>query len=98
MTNRGLDKVFLDAMRSKLQQGRENGYVGWDEHWEGTIWSTNDPIGYLLDLLNHEVLELDRAINTGTKEEVKFEAADVANYAMLIADYIGGLSVEKKDE
>lgn len=91
MPIRNLDNRFLDAMREKLQHGRERGYHGWDHKWKGTVWPTNNPSGYLLDRLNHEVLELAVAMDTGTKEQIKKEAADVANFAMMIADKTGSL-------
>lgn len=88
---RNLDKEFLNAMREKLQSGRERGYHGWDHNWKGTVWPTNNPRGYLLDRLNHEVLELAIALENGTKEQIRLEAADVANFAMMIADITGSL-------
>jgi hypothetical protein len=91
MIIRDLDKRFLNAMREKLQHGRDRGYHGWDQKWKDTVWPTNNPSGYLLDRLNHEILELAVAMETGTKEQIKQETADVANFAMMIADITGSL-------
>src|SRR5688572_3388734 len=41
--------------------------------------------------LQEEAAELDGAIDFGTPGEIAKEAADVANFAMMIADVCGGL-------
>ena len=91
MTIRDLDPNFLNAMRHKMQSGRESGKVGWDRKWEDTVFPTNDPVGYLLDCLNHEILELAIAIDQGVVSDILYEAADVANFAMMIADITDAL-------
>lgn len=48
-------------------------------------WSEADT-GYLLDRLVQEVMELRQAIDMETAEDVINECADVANFAMMIAD------------
>lgn len=53
-------------------------------------WSTCD-IDYLEERLEDEVDELKLAVRERTSEVVAREAADVANYAMMIADKLGGL-------
>lgn len=89
MTIRDLDEEFLNAMRAKLYQGRRDGYVGYDCYWKKTVFPRKNirgATGYLMDRLQHEVLELAEAITIGTREQIKNEAADVANFAMFIAD------------
>ncbi len=70
---------FAVQMEKKL---RENDHK---KHW------SECSVDYLYDRMDQEVVELDRALleveRTGNgKEEVIFEAADVANFAMMIAD------------
>ena len=67
---------FADAMEAKL---RKNDYKG---HWHYT------GLQYLSMRLTQEREELRRAVDRGNPEEVLNEAADVANFAMMIADYI----------
>lgn len=70
---------FSGAMFSKLLANRHKG-----------DWSRCD-FGYLLDRLRGESLELERSIGNKTPEEILSEAADVANFAMMIADNAGAL-------
>ncbi len=97
---RGLDKQFLAAMRRKMDSGRRNGYVGWDRKWKKTVW--NNPncgggnYGDLMQGLRNEVTELTLALDKDNLQNILNECADVANYAMMIADYEGCLEREKK--
>lgn len=92
MKTRGLDRRFLDAMREKLSHGRERGYVGWDEHWKCRFASPPmGPNGLLFTRLREEVTELSTALHGEDKELIRKEAADVANFAMFIADIHGAL-------
>ncbi len=72
---------FAEQMEAKL---REN------DHKAG--WLTQHPV-ILLDLLRGEVRELRNAVGDNLKtldsDEVVREAADVANFAMMIADNFG---------
>lgn len=65
--------AFAFAMEHKLKLNDHKG--GWDEI------SVED----LLDLLEEEVKELREAVTEGNPYEIIFEAADVANFAMMIA-------------
>ena len=56
-----------------------------------TSFATPTPAKFLLNRLVGEVLELTIALEKGSPEQIKFEAADVANFAMMIADYTGSL-------
>jgi hypothetical protein len=90
MKIRGIDKRFLVAMRSKLESGRRKGHVGWDSHWIACCSAGWYPkgvgIGTLFDKLMHEVIELALALNAREKSRILEECADVANFAMMIAD------------
>ena len=93
MRKRGLSKDFLAAMREKMEYGRRWGYEGWDSHWQGRFGhaSLRGATGKLMKRLQKEVIELALAIYSGNKEEIRLEAADVANFAMMIADAEGTL-------
>lgn len=75
-------------MREGLQHGRQRGYHGWDNNFENVTWHKT-PIGtqgVLFEKLQEEVLELALAIHDKNKSEIRKEAADVANLAMMVAD------------
>lgn len=55
-----------------------------ENEWKGG-WRGKSPIERLR-LLRLEVEELEDALNCGTPEDVINEAADVGNFAMMIAD------------
>lgn len=63
-----------DGMIQKLLENIDKG------HWEKV------PFSRLMQLLGGEILELRQAISGGDAEEILREAADVANFAMMIAD------------
>ena len=82
--------AFAEAMEAKLRRhDNARGEHGWrDEHED-----------WLLDRLREETAELARAILTRVPDDkwrrrVLHEAADVANFAMMIADVCGGLHGE----
>jgi NTP pyrophosphatase (non-canonical NTP hydrolase) len=83
---------FIAAMNEKLEHGRLCGRDEYDEYWHGT----NLYSGIFLDRLLEEFAELLRAVNDGTKQDIRSEAADVANFAMFIADIHGALKKETK--
>lgn len=66
-------ETFLEAMRYKLAKNKHKG------HWEGI------DIDDLLRLLDEEVQELKQAIEGENEFAIILEAADVANFAMMIA-------------
>ena len=84
MKLRGLNKRFLDAMRVKLVEG-EHHDIGWEEHWPDPL-RLRGRSGELMNRLREEVEELDLAVWQGDAEAILCEAADVANFAMFIAD------------
>ena len=89
MNIRGLSEEFLAAMREKMDSGRRKGRVGWDRHWIDCVFN-GDPIGSegaLMTGLRREVRELEEALRHGTPTQILEEAADVANFAMMVADF-----------
>ena len=72
-------ELFADAMERKLQANEHKG--GWK----------HDSAMSLLPRLRQEVQELTRAVGEGTDEDILSEAADVANFAMMVADVCGEL-------
>ncbi len=91
MSKRPVDPDFIMAMNEKLEHGR---LCGRDDYDEG--WPLHPYPGFLFDRLIEEVGELMRAVLTGTVQEIRHEAADVANFAMFIADAHGTLSIRKR--
>jgi len=89
---RGLNRDFLNAMREKLEHGRRRNRDGWDNHWqESSIEHIQGHKGFLFHRLLEEVIELADAVKYSNSEEIRSEAADVANFAMMIADAEGAL-------
>lgn len=72
-------ELFADAMERKLLL---------NDHKSG--WK-HESVMFLLPRLRQELRELTRAVGEGTEEDVLSEAADVANFAMMVADVCGGL-------
>ena len=79
---RGLDKRFLDAMRLKLEHGSKMGRTAYENHWDGSPCD----LTFLSKRLSEEVAELLLTIMKNDPDEILYEAADVANFAMMIAD------------
>lgn len=69
-------RPFLDAMRHKLASSKHRGKRKWQEV----------PLGDLLKLLKGEIVELEEAIAGGNTVEMLLEAADVGNFAMMVAN------------
>lgn len=65
---------FFDAMVYKL---RRNAHKG---NWEDL------ELGRAFELMHGEIKELATAIDEGNSAEIVFEAADVANFALMIAN------------
>jgi NTP pyrophosphatase (non-canonical NTP hydrolase) len=64
---------FAQAMEYKLKRNDHKG------GWEGA------DVSGLLDKLTEEVEELKEAIKNGNRYEITMEAADIANYSLMIA-------------
>ena len=76
---------FAYVMKEKLERNRHKGT------WR--VW----PIDCIFSRILDEVLELAVAIKTGeSPEEVEFEAADVADFAMMVADIYKRLTPEER--
>lgn len=94
MKKRGVSKRFLQEMRKKLEHGRNRGRTGWDEHWNCKFSMTPQGThGLMMIGLRAEMAELEIAINKAqeslnpeTLAAIRSEAADVANFAMMVAD------------
>ena len=82
---RGLSAEFLTAMREGLKRGRQRGYVGWDQYWQKAAFPMPHK-QWMMMRLHREVDELVIALEKGKPDEILREAADVANFAMFIAD------------
>jgi NTP pyrophosphatase (non-canonical NTP hydrolase) len=67
---------FAERMEEKLKLNRHKG-----------DWREEDDVLRLFDPLKEETVELQCSMATGTAEEIAKEAADVANFAMMIADW-----------
>jgi hypothetical protein len=65
---------FAQVMEARLRDNDHKG--GWE----------NESDSYLLRRLDEETTELQRAVFGMTDEYIIMEAADVANFAMMIAD------------
>ncbi len=77
-------------MRDGLDKGRQQGYVGWDKYWEDTTFPM--PVRqWFMMRLHQEIDELVISLFTKKRnpEQIFKEAADVANFAMMIADIYG---------
>ena len=74
-------RAFARLMEGKLRRNDHK------THW------SEAGLGYLIGRLRDEVTELIRAVGGEGKEPVGDEAADVANFAMMIADNSGELIV-----
>lgn len=70
-------RVFVYRMLAKLQKNRHKG------HWD----DINVPSA--LSRLHDEIYELEDAIRSGNSEEIHNEAADVANFALIISSVLG---------
>lgn len=80
---------FALEMERKLSKNRHKG------DREGWVDESSD---WLLGRLKEELSELRKAALNGTDEDVRGEAADVANFAMMIADVSGCLEPFKFDD
>lgn len=86
MKLRGVSKRFTDCMKAKLDKGCDSGHMGWETRWRVSRPDLKGVDGYLMRRLHAEVSELILAINEGNARHILKEAADVANFAMFIAD------------
>jgi len=77
----GLVRAFSKVMLEKLAKNRDR-----KGHWSRTS------LGYLTGRVHDEARELSRAVQRGAPpEEIAREAADVANFAAMVARVAGGI-------
>lgn len=69
-------RPFVDAMRYKMANNKHKGERKWVEMAPST----------LLSLIEAEVKELEEAIARGNTTEIMLEAADIANFCMMVAN------------
>jgi hypothetical protein len=87
-----VDPKFIEAMETGLAHGREQGRTGWDTNWaqwmdDATTYS--QVFEGLIDKLEEERHEFLDAVRMGLPpDQVRREAADVANIAMMLSDLI----------
>lgn len=67
---------FVDAMRHKLASNKHRGKRNWQD--------VSPQV--LLKYLKKEIEELEEAIEGGNQIEILLEAADVGNFAMMLAN------------
>jgi hypothetical protein len=100
---RAVSADFILAMEEKLQHGREKGRTGWDSKWKN-VSVDSFTLHHLRNKLEEEFWELEELIfelldyeeqgRVVDLTEVRHEAADVANVAMMVADMAGALNDE----
>lgn len=103
MDKRPVSKDFVAAMEEGLQHGREMGRTWWDSFWKDRDSGLAIPdMAYdLFDLLQEEVEEFGDVISPWgalNLQEVRKEAADIANFAMMIADLAGALGERERND
>ena len=90
MMERAIPVEFIAAMERGLARGRAKGWKGWDSEWReyGHALSGNILI-LLLAKFTEEVEELQTLTLDGITERQQLldEASDVANMAMMLADF-----------
>lgn len=64
---------FMDAMVYKIKKNAHKG------RWQDLS------VADALDLLREEVRELEEAVKDGNRIEIELEAADVANFALIVS-------------
>ncbi|KKM21292.1 hypothetical protein LCGC14_1636860 [marine sediment metagenome] len=85
---RGVSAIFIEAMDEKLELGRRKGREEWD------LGRYKGHCHLLVSRLKEETGELLDALDGKDKALILREAADVANFAMFIADHKGALQLD----
>jgi len=70
---------FAGIMEKKMRAHDDD--RGYD--WKGEDWS------YLIERMREEITELEEALSSSDHQSISEEAADVANFAMMISDIYG---------
>ena len=81
--------AFAFEMERKLRLG--------DLKYGGQTWKGKQPV-VILPWIRAEEMELRAALATGEPGDVAAEAADVANFALMIADVAGELDLDHAKE
>ena len=90
-------KEFANIMQGKLDKNKHKECDTLNQDGKGRTWKDCEP-SWLLYRLRQEALELELSLNNESPvEEVAKECADVANFAMMIADVVGGLNLTTAD-
>ena len=90
-------QLFSEAMEERLRANDHKG--GWDEC--GTPWllkRLRDEVNELAGVVNAEPIPYRGGALAVWRGNALHEAADVANFAMMIADVSGALRAEADDE
>jgi len=97
--SRGLDQKFISAMHDRMMQGDRKGRTGWDAHWKDEMFNypPKGPLGAFMVDVYRSTSKLMLALKDEDDDEILDRCADVANYAMMVADYHGCLQ-EEEDE
>ncbi len=83
---------FAKLMQIKIDRNKYKD--GWPHNKKGERGWKSCSLNFLFEKLKEECLELKAAVILNKKEDIKYEAADVANIAMMIA-FVAGGSYEK---
>ena len=92
--------AFAKAMQHKLDKNKHKDGKGWERNPDGSRngWA-GCSVEFLVDKLREEVSELLEALEHEGLDEIRNEAADVGNIAMMLADVCGSLnrSIDTKE-
>lgn len=84
-------KKIAELMQHKLDKNKHKECVVMNPDNKGRGWDKCD-VRWLLMRLREEADEIEKALNDNEEPiEVAKECADVCNFAMMIADNVGGL-------
>lgn len=88
---------FAKAMQHKLDKNKHKDGKGWERNPDGSRngWAGCSVL-FLRQKLEEEVMELIDALQHEGAEEIRNEAADVGNIAMMLADVRGALAATKE--
>ena len=89
--DRQVEKI-AELMQHKLDKNKHKECAVMNPDGKGRGWNKCD-VRWLLMRLREEADEIEKALNDNEEPiEVAKECADVCNFAMMIADNVGGLS------
>lgn len=89
---------FAKAMQHKLDRNKHKEGKGWERNPDGSRngWA-GCSVEFLTEKLREEVSELLKALEHEGLDEIRNEAADVGNIAMMLADVRGALSATARE-